>query len=171
MSDADGPPVDGERPQRWRGDFPVRWDDDHYLTRRELARFLALGSGLLAITNLAIALVGRRVATSAGPEMRIAAASVLAPGQSLLFRYPTDADPCILLRLRDGTLAAYSQVCTHVSCAVVHRSGEDALFCPCHRGAFDGHDGRPISGPPTRRLPRIRIEQRGVDVFATGVEA
>ena len=36
-----------ERP-RWREDFPVRWDEDHYMTRRELAKFLTLGSGLLA---------------------------------------------------------------------------------------------------------------------------
>ena len=36
-----------DRP-RWREDFPVRWDEDHYVTRRELAKFLTLGSGLLA---------------------------------------------------------------------------------------------------------------------------
>jgi len=36
-----------ERP-RWREDFPVRWDEDNYMTRRELAKFLTLGSGLLA---------------------------------------------------------------------------------------------------------------------------
>ena len=29
---------------RWRDDFPVRWDDDNYMTRRELAKFLTLGS-------------------------------------------------------------------------------------------------------------------------------
>ena len=27
-----------DRP-RWRDDFPVRWDEDHYVTRRELAKF------------------------------------------------------------------------------------------------------------------------------------
>ena len=30
---------------RWREDFPVRWDEDNYMTRRELAKFLTLGSG------------------------------------------------------------------------------------------------------------------------------
>ena len=36
---------------RWRKDFPVRWDEDNYMTRRELAKFLTLGSGLLAGVN------------------------------------------------------------------------------------------------------------------------
>ena len=46
-----------ERP-RWREDFPVRWDEDHYMTRRELAKFLTLGSGLLASVNVLIAFIG-----------------------------------------------------------------------------------------------------------------
>ena len=46
-----------DRP-RWREDFPVRWDEDNYITRRELAKFLTLGSGLLASVNLLIAFVG-----------------------------------------------------------------------------------------------------------------
>jgi hypothetical protein len=46
-----------DRP-RWRDDFPVRWDEDHYMTRRELAKFLTLGSGLLAGVNVLIALIG-----------------------------------------------------------------------------------------------------------------
>ena len=43
---------------RWRQDFPVRWDEDHYMTRRELARFLTLGSGLLAGVSGLIAVIG-----------------------------------------------------------------------------------------------------------------
>ena len=41
---AGGPVMADERP-RWREDFPVRWDEDNYMTRRELAKFLTLGSG------------------------------------------------------------------------------------------------------------------------------
>ena len=45
-----------DRP-RWREDFPVRWDEDNYMTRRELAKFLTLGSGLLASVNVLIAFI------------------------------------------------------------------------------------------------------------------
>ena len=88
----------------------------------------------------------------------------------MLFRYPTDDDPCILVRDAAGRIDAFSQVCTHLSCAVVHRPGDDVLACPCHKGSFSAREGLPLAGPPTRRLPRIVIEQRGADLVATGVE-
>jgi Rieske Fe-S protein len=62
------------------------------------------------------------------------------------------------------------QVCTHLSCAVLHRPGAEVLFCPCHHGYFSCSEGQPLAGPPTRRLPRVRIEQRGDDLYAVGVE-
>ena len=164
---------------RWRQDFPIGWDNDHYITRRELAKFLTLGSALLAFANGIIALVARRPKRQDFAERVIGRASALAVGQSQQFRYPTDADPCIVVRTAEG-LCAYSQVCTHLSCAVVHRTGEhgDAdergadgdLFCPCHHGVFDIAHGRPIAGPPTRPLPRIRLVERGDDIVAVGVE-
>ena len=155
---------------RWREDFPVRWDDDHYMTRRELARFLTLGSGLLASVNILIAFIGlnRRVPTT--PIQRIAGTNDVPPGGSLLFRYPTADDPCILVRDSSGRIDAYSQVCTHLSCAVVHRPDERALACPCHKGSFSSSDGEPLAGPPTRRLPRIVIERRGDELVATGID-
>lgn len=159
-----------EERARWREDFPVRWDEDHYMTRRELAKFLTLGSGLLAGTNVLIAFIGLTGRPPAPPVRRIAAANDVAPGGSLLFRYPTDADPCILVRDGSGTIHAFSQVCTHLSCAVVYEPGENVLACPCHKGSFSTSDGRPLAGPPTRRLPRIVIEQRGADLVATGIE-
>jgi Rieske Fe-S protein len=158
-----------ERP-RWREDFPVRWDEDNYMTRRELAKFLTLGSGLLAGVNVLIAFIGLTAKPTAAPVRRIAAADEITPGASLLFRYPTPDDPCILVRDRSGRLDAFSQVCTHLSCAVVHRPDERLLACPCHNGSFSANDGRPLAGPPTRQLPRIIIEQRGADLVATGVE-
>src|SRR6185295_2615833 len=104
MADAAGRPEDlrrdgepGTRP-RWREDFPVRWDEDHYMTRRELAKFLTLGSGLLAGANVLIAYIGLTHRVPAPPALRIAAADDIPAGGSLLFRYPTSDDPCILVR-------------------------------------------------------------------------
>ena len=159
-----------DEPARWREDFPVRWDDDNYMTRRELAKFLTLGSGLLTGVNGLIAFIGLTGTLPSAPIRRIAGVNDVPPGGSLLFRYPTADDPCILVRDAAGRLDAFSQVCTHLSCAIVHRPDEHALACPCHKGSFSSTDGRPLAGPPTRRLPRIVIEQRGADILATGVE-
>lgn len=158
---------------QWKEDFPVDWDDDHYVTRRELTKFLTLGSALLVCANGGLALLGRTNRVRQYESKRICAARTLEPGESFLFRYPTEDDPCILVRTRDGTLAAFSQICTHLSCAVVYRRADDRLFCPCHHGVFDCRAGTtgaaPLEGPPERPLPRILIEVRGGDVFATGV--
>jgi Rieske Fe-S protein len=158
---------------RWREDFPIRWEEDHYVTRREIAKFLTLGSGILVCANAGLSAFKHVRAAGSYARVRIGAASALRPGDSLLFRYPTADDPCILVRTHDGALVAFSQVCTHLSCAVVYRKSDDRLFCPCHNGVFEcgaGEKGAPpIAGPPERPLPRVLLEVRGDDVFATGI--
>lgn len=89
----------------------------------------------------------------------------------MLFRYPTAQDPCIAVRTPEGRLVAYSQVCTHLSCAVVYDKAENSLFCPCHNGRFNLDQGAPVSGPPTRPLPRVTLEERDGQIYATQREA
>src|SRR6266513_2411291 len=125
------------KPPKWKLDFPIEWEGDHYVTRREMVKFMTLGSALLAAANWIAVLAGNLVRRGAHAEREIGAASALEQNGSLLFRYPTDADPCIAVRTPEGKLVAYSQVCTHLSCAVVYNQRENALLCPCHRGAFD----------------------------------
>ena len=100
----------------------------------------------------------------------IAQLSQLPVGSSIMFKYPGANDPCLLIRRTETDLVAYSQKCTHLSCAVVPRINEGELFCPCHDGRFDLSNGRPIAGPPRRPLPRITIEIHNGTVYATGVE-
>ena len=161
---------DAKTVERWREDFPVRWDADHYLTRRELAKFLTLGSGLLTAATGALALASRMRVRTEWPVVKIPAAASLLAGNALLFRYPTDADPCIVIKTGTGELKAYSQVCTHLSCAVRYEAGSNTIDCPCHKGFFAVEDGRPLAGPPTRALPRVRLETRSDGVYATGME-
>src|SRR5438874_529637 len=91
---------------RWREDFPVRWDEDNYMTRRELAKFLTLGSGLLASVNVLIAFIGLTRQPPAAPVRRIAAVEDVPRGRSLLFHYPTAEDPCILVHDASGRFDA-----------------------------------------------------------------
>ncbi len=158
------------RAQKWRTDFPIEWEGDHYVSRREMVKFLTLGSLILAGANWLTAIASRFMRNPSYPEKLIGSASQLEQNGSMLFRYPTDQDPCIAVRTPEGQLLAYSQVCTHLSCAVVYSKKENALLCPCHKGSFEVQQGRPTGGPPTRPLPRIVLQQRGDQVFATGVE-
>ncbi len=160
---------------QWREDFPTGWEEDHYVTRRELTKFLTLGSALLVGANAAVAIAGRMRQTRGYEPKRIASASGIGPGESQLFRYPTDEDPCILIRTKGGALVAFSQVCTHLSCAVVYRPADERIFCPCHNGLFEcaegEHGAAALEGPPERPLPRIALDVRDDEVFAIGVRS
>jgi|RhiMethySRZTD1v2_1073278.scaffolds.fasta_scaffold01419_18 nitrite reductase/ring-hydroxylating ferredoxin subunit len=153
----------------WRKDFAIDVPEDDFVARRDFARFLVLISGAFVAGQAWIA------AKSLGPDrhthqrVRIASLAALAPGSATMFAYPEAHDSCLLIRTKDGQLLAYSQKCTHLSCAVVPRLEQGILHCPCHEGIFDLLTGRNIAGPPPRPLPIIELEVAGDDVFAVGV--
>jgi Rieske Fe-S protein len=101
---------------------------------------------------------------------RLASVDDLEVGGALVFSYPGEHDTCLLVRLGPTEFVAYSQKCTHLSCAVIPRPEQGVLHCPCHEGFFDLRSGRPTAGPPRRPLPRILLDIRGREVYATGVE-
>jgi nitrite reductase/ring-hydroxylating ferredoxin subunit len=152
-------------------DFPIEWEGDHYVSRREMVKFLTLGSLLLAIANWATVFGRKLVRRDSSLVKLLGPATDLEQNGHMLFRYPTAESPCIAIRTPEGKLVAYSQVCTHLSCAVVYDKIENQIVCPCHRGIFDVNQGTPVAGPPTRALPRVRLEQRGDQIYATGWEA
>ncbi len=84
----------------------------------------------------------------------------------------TERSAVMLLRLRDaaeaptrldgvidGTLVAYSRLCTHAGCAVaLYRDVDQALFCPCHQATFDARRGaHPTAGPASVPLPQLPL--------------
>jgi len=166
----DGRPM-ADQP-KWRRDFSIDWPRDQHVARREFSKFLVLTSGAFVVGQGWIA--AQSLVRSRRPKparVRIASARDLAPGAAMMFAYPGEHDACLLIRLPDGALVAYSQKCTHLSCAVVPEVEKGILRCPCHEGIFDLASGRNIAGPPPRPLPRIEIELDGDEIYAVGVEA
>jgi Rieske Fe-S protein len=105
------------------------------------------------------------------PELRkIATLSQIPVGAAVTFTYPAPTDRCILIRHGAHEFVAFSQQCTHLSCAVIPEPERNRLYCPCHEGAFDLTSGRPIGGPPNRPLTRVMLDVRGEDVYASGIE-
>jgi Rieske Fe-S protein len=90
-------------------------------------------------------------------------------GDVRLFRYPTEADPAMLIRLDAETFVAYRQRCTHLSCPVNFNADAVRLDCPCHNGSFDAATGRVLWGPPPRPLPKIALRVENGHVYATGL--
>jgi Rieske Fe-S protein len=166
------PPKDGSstRPL-WAEEFSVHGDEDTYVLRRQFTKFLVLTSFGMLVGNAWIWVRSLFATTDPQyPPLTIAPVSDVRPGTVKLFHYPTENDPAILVRRVDGGLAAFSQKCTHLSCAVYYAADRNRLECPCHEGYFSAETGRVLQGPPPRPLPRIRIEERAGLLVASGFE-
>ena len=155
----------------WKEEFSVHAADERYVARRQFGKFLVLTSLGMLVGNLWILV--RSLWRGKEPELagrRIAAIADVPLGSVKIFHYPEAADACLLLRTAAGSFVAYSQKCTHLSCAVFPSSDGRRLECPCHQGYFSAEDGRVLQGPPPRPLPRILLELRGGEVFAVGID-
>ena len=133
------------------------------MTRRQFAKSACCSAAVFGVAWLAKGkMLAPRVATE--PKL-VARTDELPVGGSKLFRYPTEADPCILIRLATDRFAAYSQSCTHLKCPVYFKSERNELVCPCHEGFFSADDGRVLAGPPQHPLPRYLVEVRDQEIW------
>jgi nitrite reductase/ring-hydroxylating ferredoxin subunit len=161
---------EGRRPL-WSEEFSVHGAEDKYVLRRQFTKFLVLTSFGMFAGNAWIwakSLFARSAPDL--PEMPVANASAIPVGGVKLFTYPTAKDTAIMVRKANGELVAYSQKCTHLSCAVYYSQPNNRLECPCHEGYFSIETGRVLQGPPPRPLPRIQLKQSGDQVYAVGVD-
>lgn len=157
-----------ERHQRpsWRSEFPYRWDADDLVSRRQLLRFAVFTSGALFASTVLIAALGllqNRRRAEARPIARVAD---IPEGSAYYFHYPEPDDQAVLLHLAGGRFVAYSQRCTHLSCAVYYQAEQQRLYCPCHEGVFNPLTGDPVAGPPQRRLEQILLREEGGVLYA-----
>jgi Rieske Fe-S protein len=155
----------------WTEEFSVQASEDKYVLRRQFTKFLVLTSFGMLAGNVWIwtKSLFRGRARPAFPEVPVALASDVPAGGVRLFSYPAADDNCILVHTPEGRFVAYSQKCTHLSCAVYYSEKHNRLECPCHEGYFSIDDGRVLQGPPPRPLPRIELARRGDALIATGV--
>jgi Rieske Fe-S protein len=156
------------RPPLWREEFSVHAAEERYVGRRQFAKFLVLTSLAMTAGNVWILLRSLLTKERKLPEVPIASLADVPDGGAITFAYPEAQDPCVLVR-RGDELHAFSQKCTHLSCAVVWEPSKGILACPCHDGSFSARDGRVLGGPPQRPLPRILVERRGDRLVAVGI--
>ncbi|HEX9038161.1 MAG TPA: ubiquinol-cytochrome c reductase iron-sulfur subunit [Ktedonobacterales bacterium] len=155
--------------EQWRGEFPYRWREDDLVTRRDTLRFLVAGAGALFVATAALDAVGHIAdVTSARPDHIVAVAGIneLQVNQAKVFTFPDQFGQGIIINLPGKGLVAYSDVCTHLSCAVLYQGDGKHLYCPCHEGLFDAATGDVLAGPPTRPLPIIELSVHGDTIYA-----
>jgi Rieske Fe-S protein len=154
----------------WKEEFSVHASDERYVTRRQLTKFLVLTSLGMFVGNVWILIRSLFYNPPSYPQRAIARLEEIPVGQVKLFAYPNEEDRCILVRTEKNKYVAYSQKCTHLSCAVYYSQGSNCLECPCHQGFFSIEDGAVLQGPPSRPLPRVILETRGNDLIAVEVK-
>jgi len=153
----------------WRDEFAISTADERYVNRRQFAKFLVLTSVGMFVGNAWILVRSWWRGAPAFLPATVGRVSELPVGGVKLFNYPGERDACILVRLAEDRFVAYSQKCTHLSCAVYYAREKGRLECPCHEGYFAVEDGSVLQGPPPRPLPKVVVERRGDDLVATAV--
>ena len=154
----------------WQDEFSVFTADERYVNRRQFTKFLSLTSFAMFAGNLWILARSLFRREPVYPEQAVAAVEELPVGGVKMFAYPTADDPCILVRTGADAWVAYSQKCTHLSCAVYYSAEQNRLECPCHLGFFSIADGSVLQGPPQRRLPRVALATRSGQLVAVRME-
>jgi Rieske Fe-S protein len=153
----------------WRDEFSVFDERERFVNRRQLIKFLTLTSLGMFAGNIWILVKSWFRHGETYPHLTIARAAEIPVGGVKLFRYPNSKEQCLLVRITENDYAAYSQKCTHLSCAVYYSREDNQLICPCHNGRFSIRNGAVIQGPPTRALPHVLLERRGDEIIATGM--
>ena len=70
-----------------------------------------------------------------------------------------DGKPVIVAQPTEGSVVAFSAVCTHKGCTVAPDG--DLLRCPCHGSTYDLATGDNTGGPAPRPLAEIAVTVSG----------
>jgi thiosulfate dehydrogenase [quinone] large subunit len=95
---------------------------------------------------------------------RLGPSTALARGQGATYNDPGDGSPDIVIRHSNGTLSAFSAVCTHSGCEVGYQGGQ--IVCPCHGGLYNAQTGAVEGGPPPAPLARKKVIDTGGSLYA-----
>ena len=112
-------------------------------------------------TGQTTAKTGRQLPAGA---VRLGPSSGLQTDAAAIYHDPADGSPDIVVRRGNGSLAAFSAVCTHAGCQVGFQSG--VIFCPCHGSEFDPATGAVLRGPAVTPLARKRVIERRGSIYA-----
>jgi Ferredoxin subunits of nitrite reductase and ring-hydroxylating dioxygenases len=132
-------------------------------TRRTVLR----GAALAPVAGLGLAACsggggggGGTPATPTAPVV-LGAESEVAKGGAQLYQ----DENVVVSRAEDGSLKAFSSICTHAGCAINKLQGT-TLVCPCHGSEFDATTGKVLRAPATVPLHELPVEEKKGKIVA-----
>lgn len=168
-------------------------------SRREFLKAAAAVSGVLAVAGIASVMKSIVIPATPGPSqttfprVRVSNVADLSTGSVVIFNYPLDNEPNILVKLgekaaggvgNDGDIVAFSQVCQHLGCIwgyvapgkspsvnPSYIASTPVGYCPCHGSVYELTEGaKVVAGPSARVQPQVQLEVDSVgDIYAVGM--
>lgn len=170
-------------------------------SRRDFLKYAATISGVLALAGIASVMkavvlpaVPATTTETSFPRIRLSSVSELATGVNVIFNYPLDNEPNILVKTGqkasggvgpDGDIVAFSSICQHLGCTSVGYvptggspsanksfvASSPVAYCTCHGSVYDLVQGaKVVGGPSPRPLPQVTLEvDASGNVYATGM--
>jgi len=170
-------------------------------SRRSFLKFAMALSSLFAVGGIAAVLksITSPAPPSAGasagvfPRVKVAQLSDLQVGQPIVFNYPLDDEPNILVKLGvkavggigdDGDIVAFSSICQHLGCIygfqtpgsspacnTSYKADRPVGYCCCHGSVYDfTNAANVISGPAPRPQPQVKLEiDSSGNIYAVGM--
>jgi arsenite oxidase small subunit len=172
-------------------------------SKRDFLRLAAATSAVLALGGIASVMKSVVIpavpsgtqsgAQSSFPRVKVSSLDSLNGGSAVLFNYPLDNEPSVLVKLGqkakggvgpDGDIVAFSQVCQHLGCiwGYVPPGGSPRVkpsyvasgpvgYCPCHGSIFDLTQGaNVVGGPSPRPVPQVQLEVDSAgNIYAVGM--
>ena len=156
------------------------------LTRRQFARLATLGAGAVVTVAIGFPIVGflfsplyeavtplvwRRVGNLDNLALRQPTRYVVHFPDGF---WSTKEVPygvyAVRLSEAEGDLKVFSNICTHMQCAVRWQGNLNQFECPCHGGLYTV-DGQNVGGPPPKPLPQyVHRTERGVVYVANRLQ-
>lgn len=170
-------------------------------SRRDFLKYAATVSGVLALAGIASVMKAvvlpaapATTAQTSFPRVRLSSVAELATGVAVIFNYPLDNEPNILVKTGqrasagvgpDGDIIAFSSICQHLGCTSVGYvppggspsanksfvASSPIAYCTCHGSVYDLVNGaKVIGGPSPRPLPQVTLEvDSSGNVYAVGM--
>ncbi|KUO22834.1 Rieske (2Fe-2S) protein [Streptomyces dysideae] len=121
-------------------------------------RTVLRGAALTPVAGLGLAACSpgeNKTSTTPTAPVDLGARSEVAKGSAKLYRDQN----VVVSRAENGSLKAYSTLCTHARCPVNKLEGT-RLICPCHGSEFDATTGEVLRAPATVPLTELSVEEK-----------
>jgi nitrite reductase/ring-hydroxylating ferredoxin subunit len=129
-------------------------------------RTVLRGAALTPVAGLGLAACSAGAGAEGAPATPTAPVAVgpgsdVAKGGAALYRDHN----VVVSRAEDGSLKAYSTICTHAQCPINKLEGT-TLICPCHGSEFDARTGKVLRSPATEPLRELSVRTANGKIVA-----